>query len=131
MTNSSTSLIVLKVTAVLTALLSIWQAVVGFGWVDSFGQHGMIGNVSFVLMVVAAVAAFLWSRGTGDKGLFMHAAGMAVLAVVQIALGEMHLREVHMATGVLFLVGAVALATLSLRRGAHSLPETGRTGVDR
>ena len=31
MTNSSTSLIVLKVTAVLTALLSIWQAVVGFG----------------------------------------------------------------------------------------------------
>lgn len=123
MKNASAALTVLKVSAILTALLAIWQTVVGFGWVDGGGMHGMVGNVTFVVALVAAVAAFLWKRASGNTGLFMHAAGMAVLALAQIALGEMSLREVHMATGVLFLVGAVALATLSFRKPGVALDD--------
>ncbi|SOC51579.1 hypothetical protein [Ornithinimicrobium cerasi] len=123
MKNTSTTLTVLRLFAVLTALLAIWQTVVGFGWVDGGGQHGTIGNVTFVVALVAAVAAFLWSRASGNKGLLMHAAGMAVLALVQIGLGEMSLAGVHMAVGVLFLVGAVALATLAIRKPGVALDE--------
>ena len=123
MRNTSTTLTVLRVSAALTALLAVWQTVVGFGWVDGGGQHGNVGNATLVVALVAAVAAFLWSRASGNKGLFMHAAGMAVLALVQIALGEMSLAGVHMAVGVLFLVGAVALATLSFRKPGTSLDE--------
>lgn len=117
--SNSTSLLVLKIFAVLTALAAVWQTLVGYGWVSGFwGTHQMVGNITFVLALVAAIAAFLWSRRTGDKGIFMHAAGMALIALVQIALGEMSLRTVHMTLGVLFLVGSIALATLAFRRTA-------------
>lgn len=119
--NLRSALSLLKITAVLMALLSVFQMLVGFGWVPLHGVHGTTGNVTFVVALVAAVAAFLWSRRTGDKGIFMHAAGMAVIALAQIALGEMGLRSVHQALGVLFLVGAVALATLALRRDQQAL----------
>lgn len=115
MTNS-TVLWGLRIFAVLTALLSIVQALRGFGWLPiDWSWHGTLANVTFVTALITAVFAFLWSRRTGDKGQFMHAAGMAVLGVVQIGLGEMGLRSVHMAVGVLFLVGAIALGTLSFR----------------
>ena len=123
MKNASTALTVLRISAVLTALLSIWQAVVGLGWVDGGGMHGTAGNVTFVVALVAAIAAFLWKRASGNNGLFMHAAGMAVLALAQVALGEMGLRKVHMAVGVLFLLGAVALATLSIRKPGVALDD--------
>jgi hypothetical protein len=111
-------LLTLQISAALAALLAVVQAVLGFQivagtWVAS---HGTIGNLTFVVSLVAAVAAFLWMRRSGNKGLFMHAAGMAVIALVQVALGEMGQQAAHIAVGVLYLVGAVALATLAFRK---------------
>lgn len=114
---------VLQVSAVLTALLAVVQTLLGFGWLEVSGVHGTIGNLTVVVALVAAVAAFLWWRASDNKGLFMHAAGMAVLALVQVALGEVGLRTLHMALGVLFLVGAVALATLALRKPGVALAD--------
>lgn len=111
-------LLTLQISAALAALLAVVQAVLGFMMVSGSyaASHGTIGNVTFVVALVAAVAAFLWMRRSDNKGLFMHAAGMAVIALVQVALGEMGQREAHIAVGVLFLVGALALATLSFRK---------------
>lgn len=128
MTNSAV-LWILRVFAAITAVLSIVQALRGFGWIPlDWSWHGHLGNATFVTALVAAIFAFLWSRRTGDKGLFMHAAGMAVLAVVQIGLGEMELRSVHIAVGVFFLIGAVALGTLSFRRSPSHV-DGGRDAV--
>ncbi|MFK5633913.1 MULTISPECIES: hypothetical protein [unclassified Ornithinimicrobium] len=123
MKNSDTTLTLLQITAALSALLGVLQTVLGFGWVSMPGWHGTLGNVTFVVALLAAVFAFLWMRRSANKGLFMHAAGMAVLALVQIALGEMEIREVHMATGVLFLLGSVALATLAFRKPGRALAD--------
>jgi hypothetical protein len=111
-------LLTLQISAALAALLSVVQAVLGFLIVSGNGgsQHGTIANLTFVVVLVAAVAAFLWMRRSGNKGLFMHAAGMLVIAIVQLGLGEMGQRAAHIAVGVLFLVGSVALATLSFRK---------------
>lgn len=114
--SNSTLLSLLKVFAVLTGLLGVWQTLVGFGWVDGFGWHGRLGEATFVVLLIATVLAFLWSRRSGDKGLLMHAGGMTVLALVQVGIGMAGVRGAHMAIGVLFLVGAVALATLALRK---------------
>ncbi len=122
-------LLTLQISAALAALLAVVQTVIGFMMVSGTytGWHGTIGNVTFVVALVAAVAAFLWSRRSGNKGIFMHAAGMAVIALAQVALGEMGQRAAHIAIGVLFLVGAVALATLSLRKpGAVDAPSVPR-----
>lgn len=122
-------LLTLQISAALAALLSIVQAVLGFmivggTWVSA---HGMIGNLTFVVTLVAAVAAFLWMRRSGNKGLFMHAGGMVVVALAQVALGETGQRAAHIAIGVLFLLGAVALATLSFRKpGAVDAPPVSR-----
>lgn len=123
MNNAAASLLTLKIFAVLAALLSIVQALLGFGLLEVRGVHGTIGYVTFVVTVVAAVAAFLWSRASGNKGIFMHAAGMAVIALVQVGLGGMGLRSAHIAVGVLFLVGAVALATLAFRKPGVALDD--------
>ncbi|GAA1179562.1 hypothetical protein GCM10009584_21850 [Ornithinimicrobium humiphilum] len=111
-------LLTLQIVATLSALLGVVQAVLGFRivsgtWVPS---HGMIGNLTFVVALVAAVVAFLWMRRSGNKSLFMHAAGMAVVALAQVAMGEMGLRAPHIAVGVAYLLGAVALATLAIRK---------------
>lgn len=116
--TSDTTLVLLKITAVLTALMGVLQAVLGFlivggTWV---GAHGMIGNTTVVVALVTAVVAFVWMRASANKGLFMHAVGVLVLAVAQVALGEMGLRTVHIVVGVLFLLAAVPLATLAIRK---------------
>ena len=124
MKNSAVSLTVVQISAVVASLLAILQALLGFGVVQVRGLHGTLGNALFVVMLIAAVAAFLWSRRSGNKGLFMHAAGMAVLAIVQIGLGEMGQRSVHIAVGMLFLLGVLALATLSFRKPGTALDST-------
>lgn len=118
--SSHWSLLVLRISAVLATLVAIFQTTSGFGWAGAFSVHPRTGELVTVLLVVAAVAGYLWSRRSGNKGLFMHAAGMAVLGVIQIAIGHMDLRQVHMVIGVAFLVGVIALATLAF----------GKPGVD-
>lgn len=114
--SSHWSLLVLRISAVLASLVAIFQATSGFGWAGPFSVHPRTGELVTVLLVVAAVAGYVWSRRSGNKGLFMHAAGMAVLGVIQIAIGHMDLRQVHIVIGVFFLLGVVALATLAFRK---------------
>lgn len=116
--TNSPSLLVLRVLAVLTALASLVQAVLG-GLIlsgGSRGAHSAIGMTTFGLAAVAAIAAIVWARPSGNKGLMFHAIGVAALGVVQIGLGEAGLTAIHITVGVLFLVAAVALATLSIRK---------------
>lgn len=127
--SNSTLLSLLKVFAVLAGLLGVWQALVGFGWVPGFSWHGRLGETSFVVLLIATVLAFLWSRRSGDKGLLMHAGGMTVLALAQVAMGMAGVRGAHMAVGVLFLLGAVALATLALRKSPALAEGHGREPV--
>lgn len=124
--TSHWSLLVLRISAVLASLVAVFQATSGFGWAGPFSVHPRTGELATVLLVVAAVGAYVWSRRTGEKGMFMHAVGMAVIGVVQIAIGHMDLREVHMAIGVLFLLGVVALATLAFRKPGTELAAAGQ-----
>lgn len=117
---SSGTLTFLKVSAVLTALLSIVSPLLALGPLTLTGElhamHGMVGNINALLALVSLVAAFLWGRASGRKGLIGHAAAVLVLAVVQIALGEMGQTMVHMVLGFLYLIAAVGLGTMALRQ---------------
>lgn len=113
--SSHWSLLVLRVSAVLASLVAIFQATSGFG-LGGFAAHPRTGELATVLLAVAAVSAWVWSRRSGNKGLFMHAVGMAVIGLAQIAIGHLDLRDVHIAIGVLFLVGVLALAVLAFRK---------------
>lgn len=109
----------LKWSALLLALLGVVQAGLGghgFTGGTAIEGHGVVGLITIVVSVIAAVFAFLATKGAESKGLFMHAAGMAVIAVVQFGLGEMHLKNVHMGLGIAFVLGAIALATLAFRK---------------
>lgn len=119
-TTSSGKLTFLRVAALLAALGSILSPFLATGPLTSSGplhaMHGMVGNLNFVVAIVAAVAGVLWGRASGNKGLMFHALSLPVLAVIQIALGEMHLTMVHIVLGFAYLLAAVALFTLALRR---------------
>ena len=123
--SKSPVLLTLQISAAVLAALALLQTVLGFiivsgSWVT---WHGDTGYLAFVVSLVAAVAAFLWMRRSGNKGLFMHAVSMAVLFLVQIGLAEMDLKWVHVVLGVLLLVGSAALATLAYRKpGAVTEP---------
>lgn len=110
----------LKVAAVLTALMSIVSPLLALGPLTATGElhamHGMVGNINAALALVSLVAAFLWGRASGRKGLIGHAAAVLVLAVVQIALGETGQTMVHMVLGFVYLIAAVGLGTMALRQ---------------
>lgn len=112
----------LRISAGLVGLTGVVQAVMGamtaFGMHGVKGTHGIVGMVTFVITLVAVFAAWRWSKESNDKGLFMHAASVAVLALVQIALGELKLESIHIALGVAYTVAAIALATLAFRKPA-------------
>ncbi len=117
---SAASLTCLRIGAVLLAALTVVQPVLWLlaetGTADLMGAHRIVGQASLLVAVFAAVSAVLWARAGGNRGLMFHAIGMAVLALAQVALGEMGVRTVHMTLGVLILAGAVALATLAYRK---------------
>ncbi|MFC0359819.1 hypothetical protein ACFFHC_08460, partial [Kytococcus schroeteri] len=110
----------LRTFALATALLTVGQAVLGllllFTDIDLYDVHGWIGYAAFVTAVAAAIGAFLWKKVSGNTGLFMHALGLAVLALLQIGLAEMGLKWVHVVLGVLILGAALALASLAQRK---------------
>lgn len=117
------SLTVLRLFAALTALLSIIQAILGFILMGggNAGLHHILGMVAFATSLVAALASVVWMRPSGNKGMMFHALTVAAMALVQVGIGEAglaagSLQIVHMTIGVAFLVAAVALVTLSVRK---------------
>jgi hypothetical protein len=76
----------------------------------------MVGYLSLLSMITATIAANVWFRKGGSKGLVMHAGGVAVLMLVQIGLGQAKVAPVHVALGILIVLGAIALATLAYRK---------------
>lgn len=110
----------LTIAAVLLGVLCAAQLVLGMLTLGDEGAykgvHGLSGNLTALVAVIAAVAAVLWKRQSGNTGLMAHALATAVLAVVQIGLGEMELRTLHITVGLLVVVAGIALATLTLRK---------------
>lgn len=124
MTNTATTsngkLNFLRVAALLAAIGSLISPLLATGPLSGSGplhaMHGMVGNLNFVLALVASIAGILWGRASGNKGLMFHALSLPLLAVIQIALGQMHLTMVHIVLGFAYLLAAVALFTLALRK---------------
>ena len=122
MTKNPTSLTTLQISAGVAALAAVAQTLLGFlialGNFSLLGVHSTMAMIALLASVVAAVASVLWLRSSGNRGLMMHAVGMGVVALVQFGLGEMGggLATVHIILGVVFLVGAVGLATLAVRK---------------
>ena len=78
--------------------------------------HAGIAYLLVVLGLVAAYAAWRWVKSGGPKGVLYHALSIPVLAIVQIGLGEMGLKYVHMAVGVAFFAAAFSLFTMASKR---------------
>lgn len=118
--TTSRSLVVLRLAAAVSAALSLVQAVLAFLSLGKVAKliepHGIIGDVNLLVTVVAAVAAVLWFRKGGSRGLMMHAIGMAVIFLVQIGLGEGKVKWPHVVIGILAVLGSIALAVLAYRK---------------
>lgn len=119
-TTSNGKLNFLRVAALLAAIGSLIAPLLATGPLSGSGplhaMHGMVGNLNFVLALVASIAGIVWGRASGNKGLMFHALSLPLLAVIQIALGQMHLAMVHIVLGFAYLLAAVALFTLALRK---------------
>lgn len=119
-TTSNGKLNFLRVAALLAAIGSLISPLLATGPLSGSGplhaMHGMVGNLNFVLALVASIGGILWGRASGNKGLMFHALSLPLLAVIQIALGQMHLTMVHIVLGFAYLLAAVALFTLALRK---------------
>ena len=118
--TSSRSLVVLRLSSALAAVFTLIQAVLVILTAAKVAKliavHGMVGYLSVLSMITATIAAYVWFRKGGSKGLVMHAGGVAVLMLVQIGLGQAKVAPVHVALGILIVLGAVALATLTYRK---------------
>lgn len=118
--SSSPSLLVLRLASAVAALSTLVQVVLVLLTVTNVGKlieaHGVVGYVSLLATIVATVAAYVWFRKGGSRGLLMHAGGIAVLMVLQIVLGEIKAVWFHVGLGVVIVVGAIALATLAYRK---------------
>ena len=128
--TTSRSLVVLRLAAALSSLIGLAQAVLGFTGLSSIlaapgddkagaafiDPHGMLGYTNVLVMVVAAIAALLWYRKGGSRGLMMHAFGMVVIFLVQVGLGQGKVLWVHVVLGVIAVLGSIALAVLAYRK---------------
>lgn len=119
--TKSTTVTLLRVFAVLTALGTLAQALIGgYNFTahrpELWGIHSTIGLVTIVAAIVATVFAGLNRKAGGNKGLVFHGLGMAIFLLIQYALGEMAMAYVHIVFGIIVLIGAIALAVLSIRK---------------
>ena len=128
--TTSRSLVVLRLAAALSSLIGLVQAGLGFSGLsrilaapgdDKAGAsfidpHGILGYTNVLVMVVAAIAALLWYRKGGSRGLMMHAFGMVVIFLVQVGLGQGKVLWVHVVVGVVAVLGSIALAVLAYRK---------------
>lgn len=125
-TATSTVLSVLRASSITTAAGAVVQFLLGgylFTATDAAALahvHMIVGLVVIIASIVAAVTAGLHGRAGGNRGLMFHTLGTAVLILIQFGLGEMisspALRIVHMVVGIVILLSAIAMATLSVRK---------------
>lgn len=102
----------------MTGLVGV-MAVMGFlmlGGTDLHQVHAVIGYMVAALAVIAATLAWRVARARGSMGIFYHGLAIPVLLVVQIGLGEMGQKWVHVVLGVLLLIACAALGVLAARR---------------
>jgi hypothetical protein len=128
--TTSRSLVVLRLAAALSSLIGLVQAGLGFSGLPLIlaaphdkeagaafiDPHGILAYSNLLVMIVAAVAALIWYRKGGSKGLMMHAFGMVVIFVAQVGLGSAGVLWVHVVLGVLAVLGSIALAVLAYRK---------------
>jgi hypothetical protein len=128
--TTSRSLLVLRLAAALSSLIGLVQAGLGFSGLSAIlaaphddeagaafiDPHGILGYTNLLVMIVAAIASYVWYRKGGSRGLLMHAAGMVVIFVIQIGLGAGGVLWVHVVLGVLAVLGSIALAVLAYRK---------------
>lgn len=95
-----------------TALLVV-QLVLGIVVLSndsSPAAHGGVGYVTLVAAIVAAYFGWQLSQTDGNKGLFYHAVSMPILMIVQIGLGSMGVKWVHVVLGFLIVIGVIGMA---------------------
>ena len=117
--EASSAVRAVRTVALILSLMALVQAALG-GTVLSGGEgikrvHGYVGYATVVVAVIAAVIAWRAARQTGNRGTFMHALSLPILALIQVALGEMELKWVHVGVGLLFLVAAFGLFAMADR----------------
>lgn len=118
----------LRVTATVAAVLVLIQLAlgvmitVGTGGLSIRDVHAVVGYLTVIAGVVAAVFAWSAAKLAGSKGIFFHALSLPVLALIQIALAEADLRLVHIILGILTVVAFLGLVPM-----ANKL--AGRTGA--
>ncbi|MSS44564.1 hypothetical protein FYJ43_00475 [Cutibacterium sp. WCA-380-WT-3A] len=75
--------------------------------------HMAFGIVTVLATIIAAILAVMWKRRGGPSAVVGHAAGMAVILLVQFALGELSdggaIKWIHVVLGVIIMVGLFVL----------------------
>lgn len=106
--------------AVGLSVLMLAMAILGLmiaGGVGGLGtMHSIIGYSTLLVAILAAVAAWRFSKATAQKGVFYHALSLPILMLLQIALGEMHQKHIHMALGIAILIAAVGLVMMTRKK---------------
>jgi hypothetical protein len=119
--TKNTTVRLLQIFALLTAIGAFAQALLGGYLVTAQSAtlpliHNIVGLVTIVVAIVATILAGLSSRAGGNRGLMFHALGTAVILLVQYGIGEMGAGISHIVIGVVILLSAIALVTLSIRK---------------
>lgn len=120
--TKNTTVRLLQLFALLTALGALAQALLGGYQVTAndatiAGIHNLVGLLTIAVGIVTTVLAGLLTRVGGNRGLMFHALGTTVVLVVQYGLGEMGVAVIsHIVIGVVILLSAIALVTLSIRK---------------
>jgi hypothetical protein len=125
-----TTLLILRIVAVLHSLLFLLQPVFAGGYlmgdVDALALHEMNSFVIFfvdVLQLVAAVV-FFW-KGRGRAWPIWASLAIALAVEVQVGMGYARLLVVHLPLGVSIVVGQI-LTTVWLFRAAAATPRPER-----
>ncbi len=115
MKEKSVWLSVLQLSAGVAALAGVVQLLLGLIrllWVGALSQmHFAVAVLTMVASILAGAAALGFRRAfNANPNVVWLALLIAIASVAQYGLGEAGLRTVHMVIGILFAIGAAALA---------------------